>query len=251
MADRQRFQKKEHIKQTVFPQQVEMYDISSQVLYEDNHIIVINKKNSQIVHSDKTGDVSLEELVKHYLKTKYNKPGNVYCGVVHRLDRPVSGALIFAKTDKALTRLNAMVKNHEIKKTYWAITRNNPPKEQDTLKNYIIRNEKTNKSYITKDVNNGLYAELDYKVIARSDFYNLLEVNLKTGRHHQIRVQLAHMGCPIKGDLKYGFGRSNKIASISLHARHLSFIHPVKKEPISITAPVPDEPLWQFFELEV
>ena len=225
-----------------------MQDISSQALYEDNHIIVINKKNSQIVHGDKTGDESLDELVKQYLKVKYNKPGNVFLGVVHRLDRPVSGAVIFAKTSKALARLNEMIKNHEIHKTYWAITRNKPSKTQDTLKNYILRNEKNNKSYITKDVNKGLYAELDYKLIASSDYYNLLEINLKTGRHHQIRLQLAHIGCPIKGDLKYGFGRSNKIASISLHARKISLIHPVSKEQLTIIAPCPNEPLWQFFE---
>lgn len=223
-------------------------DISSQILYEDNHIIVLNKRNSQIVHSDKSEDVSLEEMVKHYLKVKYNKPGNVFCGVVHRLDRPVSGALIFAKTDKALTRLNNMVKNREIHKTYWAITRNKPPKDRDTLKNYILRNQDNNKSYITKDVNNGLYAELDYRLIAQSDYYYLLEVDLKTGRHHQIRLQLSHIGCPIKGDLKYGFGRSNRIASISLHARSLSFVHPVNKSTINIIAPVPAEPLWQYFE---
>lgn|SRR5574344_83244 len=225
--------------------------IEDQVLYEDNHIIVINKKNSQIVHGDKTNDVSLEDMVKDYLRVKYDKKGNVYCGVVHRLDRPVSGCVIFAKTEKALVRLNAMVKNHEIQKTYWAITRSTPPKQSDTLKNYILRDEAKNKSYITKDVNHGLYAELDYKVIAKSEFYYLLEVNLKTGRHHQIRVQLSHIGCPIKGDLKYGFGRSNKIASISLHARSVSFIHPVKKERLNIVAPVPNEPLWQYFEQEI
>ncbi|MBR1774720.1 MAG: RluA family pseudouridine synthase [Bacteroidales bacterium] len=223
-------------------------DIEKQILYEDNHIIVVNKKNSQIVHGDKTGDESLDDILKQYLKIKYNKPGNVFIGVVHRLDRPVSGAVIFAKTSKALSRLNQMIKNREIKKTYWAITRNNPPKESGTLKNYILRNEKNNKSYITKDVNHGLYAELSYKVIARSDFYNLLEINLATGRHHQIRLQLANIGCPIKGDLKYGFGRSNKIASISLHARQVEFIHPVSKEKLTITAPCPSDSLWQYFE---
>ncbi|MBR1625903.1 MAG: RluA family pseudouridine synthase [Bacteroidales bacterium] len=223
-------------------------DFESQVLYEDNHIIVINKKNSQIVHGDKTKDESLDNIVKDYLKEKYNKPGNVFVGVVHRLDRPVSGAVIFAKTSKALSRLNEMIKNHKIKKTYWAITRNAPPKESDTLKNYILRNEKNNKSYITKDVNRGLYAELSYKVIAKSNYYNLLEINLATGRHHQIRLQLANIGCPIKGDLKYGFGRSNQIASISLHARKLEFIHPVSQVPITIIAPCPDDTLWKYFE---
>lgn len=224
-----------------------MEDIASQVLYEDNHIIIINKRNSQIVHSDKTGDVSLDVLVGNYLKEKYQKPGNVFVGVVHRLDRPVSGVVIFAKTSKALARLNEMIKNHNIHKTYLAITRNSPPKTQDTLKNYIIRDEKHNKSYITKDTTRGLYAELDYKIVAKSDYYNLLEINLKTGRHHQIRVQLANIGCPIKGDLEYGFGRSNKIASISLHAWKVAFIHPVSKQQVEIIAPVPDEPLWNYF----
>ena len=222
--------------------------IDSQVLYEDNHIIIINKKCSQIVHGDKTGDESLDKKVMQYLKIKYNKPGNVFLGVVHRLDRPVSGAVIFAKTSKALSRLNEMIKNREVKKTYWAVTRNNPPKDADTLKNYVLKNEKNNKSYITNDVIHGLYAELSYKVIAKSDYYCLLEINLATGRHHQIRLQLANIGCPIKGDLKYGFGRSNKIASISLHARKLEFIHPVSKEKIRIVAPCPQESLWQYFE---
>jgi 23S rRNA pseudouridine1911/1915/1917 synthase len=222
--------------------------IEDQILYEDNHLLILNKKNSQIVHGDKTNDISLEDMVKDYLRVKYNKKGNVYCGVVHRLDRPVSGCVIFAKTEKALVRLNAMVKNHEIHKTYWAITRQKPPKEQDTLKNYMLRDEKKNKSFITKDVNKGSYAELDYRLIAQSEYYYLLEVNLKTGRHHQIRLQLSHIGCPIKGDLKYGFGRSNKIASISLHARRLQFIHPVKKTPIDIIAPVPSDPLWLYFQ---
>ncbi|MBP3254661.1 MAG: RluA family pseudouridine synthase [Bacteroidales bacterium] len=226
-------------------------ETENQILYEDNHIIVINKKSSQIVHGDKTGDESLDETVKHYLKTKYNKPGNVFIGVVHRLDRPVSGAVIFAKTSKALTRLNEMIKKHEITKTYWAITRNRPPKDEDVLKNYMMRNENNNKSYITKDVNNGQYAELSYKLIARSDYYNLLEINLATGRHHQIRLQLASIGCPIKGDLKYGYGRSNKIASISLHARKLEFVHPVSKEKLTIVAPCPQESLWQYFESTV
>ncbi|MBQ7984419.1 MAG: RluA family pseudouridine synthase [Bacteroidales bacterium] len=226
-------------------------ETENQILYEDNHIIVINKKSSQIVHGDKTGDESLDETVKQYLKTKYSKPGNVFIGVVHRLDRPVSGAVIFAKTSKALTRLNEMIKKHEITKTYWAITRNRPPKDEDVLKNYMMRNEKNNKSYITKDVNNGQYAELSYKLIVRSDYYNLLEINLATGRHHQIRLQLASIGCPIKGDLKYGYGRSNKIASISLHARKLEFVHPVSKEKLIIVAPCPQESLWQYFESTV
>lgn len=225
-----------------------MTSIENQILYEDNHMVIINKKSSQIVHADKTKDQSMDELIKIYLKEKYNKPGNVFIGVVHRLDRPVSGAVIFAKTSKALTRLNEMIKNHEIRKIYWAITRNTPPKQSETLKNYILKNEKNNKSYITKNVNRGLYAELSYTVIAKSNYYNLLEIHLATGRHHQIRLQLANIGCPIKGDLKYGFVRSNQIASISLHARKLEFIHPISKEFISIVAPCPTESLWQYFE---
>ena len=223
-------------------------ELEKQILFEDNHIIIINKRSSQIVHSDKTGDVSLEEMVKHYLKTKYNKPGNVYCGLVHRLDRPVSGVVMFAKTEKALVRLNKMMKEHQIHKTYWAIVRNNNIKPKATLVNFLIRNEKQNKTYVTKDTNKGKYAELDYEVLKKSDNYQLLKVNLKTGRHHQIRVQLSNIGCPIKGDLKYGFERSNRDASISLHARELEFLHPVKKEQIKIIAPLPKDSLWQWFD---
>lgn len=223
-------------------------ELEKQILFEDNHIIILNKRSSQIVHSDKTGDVSLEEMVKHYLKTKYNKPGNVYCGLVHRLDRPVSGVVMFAKTEKALVRLNKMMKEHQIHKTYWAIVRNNNIKPKATLVNFLIRNEKQNKTYVTKDTNKGKYAELDYEVLKKSDNYQLLKVNLKTGRHHQIRVQLSNIGCPIKGDLKYGFERSNKDASISLHARELEFLHPVKKEQIKIIAPLPQDSLWQWFD---
>lgn len=225
--------------------------IYNQVLYEDNHIIVINKLSSQIVHSDKTGDTPLDEEVKAYLKAKYNKPGNVFCGLVHRLDRPVSGAVIFAKTGKALERLNAMIKEHSIAKTYWVIVKNAPPKPKDTLRNYLIRNEKQNKSYISKESPNSKYAELDYEQIAKSENFNLLQVNLKTGRHHQIRAQLSSINCPIKGDLKYGYPRSNADASISLHARKLVFIHPVSKEKIEIIAPVPQDKLWQWFEQTV
>ncbi|MDR0789929.1 MAG: RNA pseudouridine synthase [Bacteroidales bacterium] len=229
-----------------------MEDIQSQVLYEDNHIIVLNKRCSQIVQGDKTGDICLADLVKQYLKEKYQKQGNVYCGVVHRLDRPVSGAVIFAKTDKALSRLNRQIKERQIEKIYWAITRNAPPKQNDTLTNYLYRNEQQNKSYITTEDNpKAQYAELDYHLLAKSEFYNLLEINLKTGRHHQIRTQLAAIGCPIKGDLKYGFGRSNRISSISLHARRITLEHPVRKEPLTIIAPVPDEPLWSYFEHNV
>lgn len=223
-------------------------ELEKQILFEDNHLIIINKRSSQIVHSDKTGDVSLEEMVKHYLKTKYNKLGNVYCGLVHRLDRPVSGVVMFAKTEKALVRLNKMMKEHQIHKTYWAIVRNNNIKPKATLVNFLVRNEKQNKTFVTKDTNKGKYAELDYEVLKKSDNYQLLKVNLKTGRHHQIRVQLSNIGCPIKGDLKYGFERSNKDASISLHARELEFLHPVKKEQIKIIAPLPKDSLWQWFD---
>jgi 23S rRNA pseudouridine1911/1915/1917 synthase len=226
-----------------------MEDISPQILFEDNHIIILNKQVSQIVQGDRTEDMPLSEMIKIYLKKKYNKTGNVFCGVVHRLDRPVSGAVIFAKTDKALSRLNVMFQKHEVQKTYWAITRNAPPKENDTLKHYLFRNQTQNKSYVVqKDYPEAKYAELDYCLVAKSEFYNLLEVRLKTGRHHQIRCQLAAIDCPIKGDLKYGFARSNKLSHISLHSRHLSFQHPVSKEQISVTVPVPAEPLWQWFE---
>ena len=226
-----------------------MEDLQSQVLYEDNHIIILNKQCSQIVQGDKTGDVCLADLVKLFLKKKYQKQGNVYCGVVHRLDRPVSGAIIFAKTDKALSRLNRQIKERQVEKTYWAITRNAPPKQSDTLINHLYRNEQQNKSYITTESHpKSQYAELDYRLLAKSDFYNLLEINLKTGRHHQIRTQLAAIGCPIKGDLKYGFGRSNRISSISLHARQLTFEHPIRKEQLTVIAPVPNDPLWLHFE---
>ncbi|MDR0971561.1 MAG: RluA family pseudouridine synthase [Bacteroidales bacterium] len=223
-------------------------DIENQIIFEDNHLLVINKKNSQIVHGDKTGDESLVDMIKNYLKIKYNKPGNIYCGVVHRLDRPVSGVVLFTKTEKALVRLNKQIKEGGFKKKYWAIVRNAPKKEEGHLVDYIIRNEKNNKSYITKDTTKGLKAELEYKVILKSDYYNLLEVELITGRHHQIRVQLANMGCPIKGDLKYGFGRTNKISSISLHARELTIEHPVTKQKETFIANVPNEPLWLFFQ---
>ena len=231
--------------------QNEKYSIDDHILYEDNHIIIVNKLNSQIVHADKTNDESLDSIVKNYLRIKYNKQGNVFCGVTHRLDRPVSGAIIFAKTSKALSRLNNMLRNREIEKTYWAIVRCNPPSNHGTLENFILRDANKNKSYITNDSNRGLYARLHYKVIAKSQFYTLLQISLDTGRHHQIRVQLAHIGCPIKGDLKYGFGRSNQVASISLHARKLCFTHPVSKQKITVIAPCPNENLWQFFENSV
>ena len=220
------------------------------VLYEDNHLIVVNKTCSEIVQGDKTGDTPLSEIVKQWLKEKYNKPGNVFTGVIHRLDRPVSGAVVFAKTDKALGRMNALFREGEVKKTYWAIVKNRPPQTEGELVHYLIRNEKQNKSYANDNEKPGAQkAVLSYRLIAQSERYFLLEIDLKTGRHHQIRCQLAKMGCPVKGDLKYGFDRSNSDGGISLHAREISFIHPVSKEPITITAPVPDDKLWKQFVL--
>lgn len=217
------------------------------VLYEDNHIIAVNKTNSEIVQGDKTGDEPLSETLKKYLKEKYNKPGEVFLGVTHRLDRPVSGVVIFAKTSKALTRLNEMFRNQEVKKTYWAIVKDRPAETEGRLEHYLVRNEKQNKSVAhTKMVPNAKKASLSYKLISHSDNYFLLEVQLETGRHHQIRCQLAKMGCPIKGDLKYGFPRSNPNGGISLHARYVEFVHPVSKQLIQITAPCPDDDkLWQ------
>ena len=226
--------------------------IDSQVVYEDNHIIVLNKQPSQIVQGDKTGDICLVEMLKDYLKEKYNKLGRVYCGLVHRLDRPVSGLVIFAKTDKALSRLTKQIKDREIKKVYWAIVKGIPQQHEATLRNYLRRNEKQNKSYIVAEgTANAKLAILNYKLIGHSaGGYSLLEVELHTGRHHQIRVQLAGMGCPIRGDLKYGYQRSNTDGSISLHARKLSFVHPVKKELIELEADVPDsDKLWKVFEI--
>jgi 23S rRNA pseudouridine1911/1915/1917 synthase len=219
-----------------------------EVIYEDNHIIVVNKAPSEIVQGDKTGDTPLSEQVKQYLKEKYNKPGNVFVGVTHRLDRPVSGLVVFAKTSKALARLIEMFQKSDVHKTYWAIVRNCPKVEEAELTHYLVRNEKQNKSYAyEKEVPHSKKAVLHYKLIARSDNYFLLEVDLKTGRHHQIRCQLAKIGCPIKGDLKYGAPRSNPDGSICLHSRHVSFIHPVSKEEISLTAPVPAGNLWKSF----
>ena len=212
------------------------------VVYEDNHIIIVNKTASEIVQGDKTGDKPLSETVKEYLKEKYNKPGNVFIGVTHRLDRPVSGLVVFAKTGKALARLNEMFRTGKVKKTYWAIVKNLPPAEEDTLTHYLVRNEKQNKSYAYDTKKPGSkQAILHYRLLSRSDHYSLLEVDLKTGRHHQIRCQLAKIGCPIKGDLKYGFPRSNPDGSISLHARCVSFEHPVSHKLIEAEAPVPEE----------
>lgn len=221
------------------------------VVYEDNHIIVVNKTSSEIVQGDKTGDTPLSEMVKQYLKEKYNKPGNVFIGVTHRLDRPVSGLVVFAKTSKALPRLNEMFRNGEVKKTYWAIVKECPKETEGELVHYLVRNEKQNKSYAyDKEVKNSKKAVLHYKLIGHSQNYYLLEVDLKTGRHHQIRCQLAKMGCPIKGDLKYGFPRSNPDGSICLHARTVQFVHPVLKEMIQLTAPVPEGNLWNGFEMD-
>ena len=220
------------------------------VVYEDNHIIVVNKTASEIVQADKTGDTPLSETVKQYLKEKYQKPGNVFLGVTHRLHRPVSGLVIFAKTSKALTRLNEMFRAGEVKKTYWAVVKNAPKESEGELVHFLVRNEKQNKSYAyDKEVPNSKKAVLDYRLIGRSENYYLLEVDLKTGRHHQIRCQLAKMGCPIKGDLKYGSPRSNPDGSICLHARRVRFVHPVSKELIELKAPLPEGNLWKGFEL--
>lgn len=221
-----------------------------EVIYEDNHIIAVNKNNSEIVQADKTGDVPLSEIVKQYIKEKYEKPGDVFLGVVHRLDRPVSGVVLFARTSKALTRLNDMFKNKKIKKTYWAIVKNLPEKTEDQLVHYLIKNEKNNKS-TAYDIERAAAKKsiLNYRLIASSEKYFLLEIDLETGRHHQIRSQLAKIGSPIKGDLKYGFARSNPNGGISLHARSIEFTHPVSKDQIHITAPVPkDDKLWSEME---
>lgn len=217
------------------------------VLYEDNHIIAVNKTCNEIVQGDKTGDTPLSETVKAYIKEKYHKPGEVFLGVTHRLDRPTSGVVLFARTSKALARLNEMFKSHEqIKKTYWAIVQGAPKQSEARLENWLVKNESQNKSYITKPhAKDAKQAILNYKTLVRGENYTLLEVDLETGRHHQIRCQLAAIGCPIKGDLKYGAKRSNPDGGICLHARQIAFIHPVTKEPICITAPTPEDSLWQ------
>lgn len=216
------------------------------VLYEDNHIIIVNKAVGEIVQGDKTGDEPLSATVAAYLKEKYNKPGDAFIGVVHRLDRPTSGIVVFAKTSKALERLNEMFRNGQVHKTYWAIVKNRPQQEEGTLKHWLIRNEQQNKSYAyDRERAGSKEAILDYRLLCSLTNYHLVEVDLKTGRHHQIRCQLAKVGCPIKGDLKYGFDRSNPDGSICLHARRVQFIHPVSKALIDVTAPVPDNALWQ------
>ena len=219
------------------------------VLHEDNHLIIVSKASGEIVQGDKTGDTPIGEAVKQYIKEAYAKPGNVFLGVVHRLDRPVSGIVLFARTSKALPRLNKMFSSGEVHKTYWAITSEQPPQPEGTLVHWLVRNEKQNKSYAyDREVPNSKRAELDYRLIGRSDRYYLLEINLKTGRHHQIRCQLAKIGCPIKGDLKYGAKRSNPDGSISLHARTIQFVHPVSGKDIHVEAPVPDDKLWHSFQ---
>ncbi len=217
-----------------------------QVLFEDNHVIVINKRVGDIVQGDKTGDKPLSEVIKEYIADKYNKPGKVFLGVVHRLDRPTSGIVIFARTSKALERLNKMLREKTIKKTYWAVVKNPPQNSNDTLINYLKKNPKNNKSTAyTKEIKDSKKAILHYKTIHKIDNYTLLEIDLETGRHHQIRCQLASIGSPIKGDLKYGFNRSNKNGGIHLHSRKIEFIHPVKKEIVSFSAPVPNDVVWE------
>jgi len=223
------------------------------VLYEDNHIIAVNKTCNEIVQGDKTGDTPLSETVKAYIKEKYNKPGEVFLGVTHRLDRPTSGVVLFARTSKALTRLNEMFKSHEqIRKTYWAIVQGAPKEPEARLENYLTRNEAQNKSYIAKPgTKDAKQAVLSYKTLVRGEHYTLLEINLETGRHHQIRCQLAAIGCPVKGDLKYGAKRSNPDGGICLHARQIEFVHPVSKQNICITAPVPEDGLWRALTHEI
>jgi 23S rRNA pseudouridine1911/1915/1917 synthase len=220
-----------------------------EILYEDNHVIVVNKKSSDIVQGDKTGDTTLPDVIKSYLKEKYNKPGNVFCGVVHRLDRPTSGAVIFARTSKALERLNKQFREKETDKIYWAIVDKKPETTSGKLIHFLRKNENQNKSYVTNETSAGSkQAILNYSYLRSSDKFHLLEIQLETGRHHQIRVQLSTINCHIKGDLKYGAKRSNEDGSICLHARKISFNHPTTKELIEVTAPVPPDALWQFFE---
>jgi len=220
----------------------------SSILYEDNHLIAINKKSSEIVQGDRTGDATMPDAIKSYLKKKYNKSGNVFCGVIHRLDRPTSGAILFARTSKGLERMNKQFRDKETTKTYWAILENKPPNAVGTLRNYLKKNEKQNKSYVTsKDTKGAKEAILHYRLLSSSERYNLVEVELETGRHHQIRTQFSKIGCCIKGDLKYGAKRSNNDGSICLHARKLSFSHPTTKEPILISAPLPENTFWNLF----
>ena len=217
-----------------------------QILYEDNHLVIANKRAGDITQGDKTGDTPLSDIVKEYIKKKFNKPGNVFLGVVHRLDRPTSGVIIFARTSKALERLNKMLREKTIDKTYWAIVKNQPKIADDTLINYLKKNPKNNKSSVfSKEIDGSKRAVLHYKTLKRLDNYSLLEIDLETGRHHQIRAQLSAIGSPIKGDLKYGFNRSNPNGSIHLHARRIQFTHPVSNQHIDITAPLPKDVIWQ------
>lgn len=221
-----------------------------EVLYEDNHLIIINKPAGRLVQADETNDTPISEDVKDYIKEKYEKPGNVFIGTVHRIDRPVSGIVVFAKTSKALERMTALFRDKKIAKTYWAVVQNMPPSNSGTLKQFIKKNSEKHRSKIfTKEVEGSKYCELSYEVIGSSDKYHLLKVMPVTGRYHQIRAQLSFLGCPIKGDLKYFSPRSNADASIHLHARSISFIHPIKNIPLEITAPTPaHDALWQYFE---
>ena len=220
-----------------------------QVLYEDNHIIIVSKTVNEIVQGDKTGDTTLIDTVKAYIKEKYQKPGEVFLGLTHRLDRPTSGIVIFARTSKALSRMNELFRKGEVHKTYWAITAKRPPEDEGTLRNMIYKNEKQNKSYLAHPgTNDAKEAVLNYRIISVSDRYYLWEIDLLTGRHHQIRCQLSAIGCPVRGDLKYGYPRSNPDGGLSLHARRVTFEHPVSHIQIDVTAPVPNEKLWQYFE---
>ena len=214
-----------------------------EVLYEDNHLIAVNKKSGVIVQGDKTRDIPLTDFVKEYIKKKYKKSGNVFLGIIHRLDRPTSGIVLFARTSKALSRMNEQFRKKEVQKTYWAVVENSPPKKKGTLENYLYKNQKQNKSYVSK-VSNGKHSILEYKLLGKLNNYYHLEIQPKTGRHHQIRVQLSQIGCIIKGDLKYGAKRSNKDASIHLLAQKLEFIHPVKKEKIVLQANPPKDVVW-------
>jgi len=220
----------------------------AEILYEDNHIIAVYKKTSDLAQGDKTGDAPLDIEVKKYIAEKYKKPGEVFLGVVHRLDRPVSGVMLFARTSKALSRLNEMFKTREVKKTYLAIVKERPPEDEDTINHFLKKNEVQNKTYVyDTEVKGSKLASLTYRLKGRSEKYYLLEIELHSGRHHQIRAQLARIGCPIKGDLKYGYARSNEDGGISLFARSLDFIHPVKKEAIKITAHFPEGDIWSLF----
>lgn len=224
------------------------------VVYEDNHLLCVSKRPGEIVQGDKTGDEPMSEALKAWLKEKYNKPGNVYLGVIHRLDRPVGGLVLFAKTSKALSRMNELFRTGDVSKRYWAVVTARPPKHSDTLEQYLVRNESQNKSYVARQgaaTPGAKLARLSYRLLASGEHYHLLEIELHTGRHHQIRCQLAALGCPIKGDLKYGAPRSNPGGSISLLSRQISFTHPVSKEALTLTAPVPDERLWHDLEATI